>query len=137
LGQTFTVRKNNEGAPPAIDTPSGARLSESRATPDGELLVTAREPGFYRLHYNSQPDFAAVDIDGTEGDFSKVNFQEFVAGITGGAGGAEGVAANQSLSGEEVEGRQRVWWSLLLLALVLLLVESVLARRTRVVKMIG
>jgi Mg-chelatase subunit ChlD len=137
LGQTFTVRKNDEGAPPAIDTPSGARLSESRATPDGELLVTAREPGFYRLRYNSQPDFAAVDIDGTEGDFSKVNFQEFVAGITGGAGGAEGVAANQSLSGEEVEGRQRVWWSLLLLALVLLLVESVLARRTRVVKMIG
>jgi len=137
LGQTFTVRKNADGAAPAIDTPSGARLSEGRATGDGELLVTAREPGFYRLRYSSQPDFAAVDVDGAEGDFSKLNFQEFVAGVTGGAGGAEGAAANQNLTGEEVEGRQRVWWALLLVALVLLLVESVLARRTRVVKMIG
>jgi hypothetical protein len=137
LGQTFTVRKESEGAPPAVDTPSGARLSETRATPDGELLVTAREPGFYRLRYNSQPDFAAVDVDGAEGDFSKLNFQEFMAGITGGAGAAEGAGANQNVSGEEIEGRQRVWWSLLLVALVLLLVESVLARRTRVAKLIG
>ena len=137
LGQTFTVRKDVEGAPPAIDTPAGARLSDGRATPDGELLVTAREPGFYRLRYNSQPGFAAVNIDGAEGDFTKINFQEFGAGVTGGAGGAEGAAANQNLSGQEVEAKQRVWWSLLLLALALLLVESILARRTKVVKMIG
>jgi hypothetical protein len=137
LGQTFTVRKDDEGATPAIDTPSGARLSESRSTPDGELLVTAREPGFYRLRYSSQPDFAAVDIDGAEGDFSKLNFQEFMAAIAGGADGAEGAAATQNVSGEEVEGRQKVWWSLLLVALVLLLAESAIARRTRVAKMIG
>jgi hypothetical protein len=137
LGQTFMVRKDGEGAPPAIDTPAGARLTEGRATPDGELLVTAREPGFYRLRYNSQPGFAAVNVDGTEGDFTKINFQEFVAGITGGAGGAEGAAANQNLTGQEVEAKQRVWWALLLIALGLLLVESILARRTKVVKMIG
>jgi hypothetical protein len=99
--------------------------------------VTAREPGFYRLRYNSQPGFAAVNVDGTEGDFTKINFQEFVAGITGGAGGAEGAAANQNLTGQEVEAKQRVWWALLLIALGLLLVESILARRTKVVKMIG
>ena len=137
LGQTFTVKKGSEGAPPAVDTPAGVRLSEGRSTPDGELLVTAREPGFYRLRYSSQPDFAAVDVDGSEGDFTKLNFQEFIAGVTGGAGAAEGAAANQNVSGEEVEGRQKVWWSLLLIALVLLLVESALARRTKVVKMIG
>jgi hypothetical protein len=137
LGQTFTVRKEGDAAPPAIDTPSGARLSETRSTPDGELLVTAREPGFYRLRYSSQPEFTAVNIDGNEGDFSKLNLQEFMAGVTGGAGGAEGAAANQKLSGEEVEGRQKVWWSLLLVALVLLLAESALARRTRIVKMVG
>src|SRR6185437_7687105 len=88
LGQTFTVGKRQEQAPPAIDTPGGARLSESRSTPDGDLLVTAREPGFYRLRYSSQPDFAAVNIDGAEGDFTKLNFGEFVAGVTGGAGSA-------------------------------------------------
>ncbi|HEX6283784.1 MAG TPA: VWA domain-containing protein, partial [Pyrinomonadaceae bacterium] len=137
LGQTFMVRKDGDGAPPAIDTPAGARLTESRVTPDGELLVMAREPGFYRLRYNSQPGFAAVNVDGAEGDFTKINFPEFVAGVTGGAGGAEGAAAMQNFSGEEVEGRQKVWWSLLLVALLLLLLESVLARRTRMVKMIG
>ena len=137
LGQTFTVRKNGEAAPPAVDTPSGARLNDGRVTPDGELLVTAREPGFYRLRYSSQPGFAAVDADGAEGDFSKLNFQEFIAGVTGGAGGAEGVTASQNVSGVEIEGRQKVWWSLLLFALLLLLLESVLARRTKVVKMVG
>ena len=137
LGQTFTVAKKKEAAPPAIDTPAGARLSETRLTPDGDLLVTAREPGFYRLRYNDHPDFAAVNIDGVEGDFTKLNFAEFVAGVTGGAGGAEGSEANRNLSNEEVESRQKVWWSLLLVALLLLLAESFVARRTKMVKMIG
>src|SRR5215211_3952857 len=137
LGQTFTVRKEANGQPPAVDTPAGARLSETRNTPDGDLLVTAREPGFYRLRYSAQPGFAAVDSDGAEGDFTKLNFAEFISGVTGGAGAAEGSAANRNVSGEEVEGRQRVWWSLLFVALMLLLAESVLARRTKMVKMIG
>jgi len=137
LGQTFTVSKEREAVPPPVDTPAGARLSETRLTPDGDLLVTAREPGFYRLRYNERPGFAAVNIDGAEGDFTKLNFAEFVAGVTGGAGSAEGVAAYSNLSNEEVEGRQKVWWSLLLVALLLLLAESVLARRTKMVKMIG
>jgi hypothetical protein len=137
LGQTFTVNKQQEAAPPAVDTPGGARLSESRLTPDGDLLVTAREPGFYRLRYNAAPGYAAVNSDGAEGDFTKLNFGEFVAGVTGGAGGAEGSEANRNFSNEEVEGRQRVWWPLLLIALLLLLAESFLARRTKMVKMIG
>ena len=137
LGQTFTVAKGREAAPPPVDTPAGARLSENRLTPDGDLLVTAREPGFYRLRYNERPGFAAVNVDGAEGDFAKLNFQEFVAGVTGGAGSAEGGGANSNLSNEEVESRQKVWWSLLLIALILLLAESFLARRTKMVKMIG
>jgi hypothetical protein len=89
------------------------------------------------LRYNSTPGFAAVNIDGAEGDFTKLNFKEFAVGVTGGAGGAEGSNANRNASGEEVEGRQRVWWALLLVALLLLLAESFLARRTKMVKMIG
>jgi len=137
LGQTFTVSKRQDAAPPAIDTPAGARLTESRVTPDGDLLVTAREPGFYRLRYSAAPGFAAVNSDGAEGDFTKLNFNEFVVGVTGGAGAAEGAGANRNLTGEEIEGRQKVWWSLLLVALLLLLAESFLARRTKMVKMIG
>jgi von Willebrand factor type A domain/Aerotolerance regulator N-terminal/Beta-galactosidase trimerisation domain len=137
LGQTFTVGKEREAAPPAVDTPAGARLSESRLTPDGDLLVTAREPGFYRLRYSERPGFAAVNTDGAEGDFTKLDFAQFITGVTGGAGSAEGSEANRNLSNQEVEGRQKVWWSLLLVALLLLLAESFLARRTKMVKMIG
>jgi hypothetical protein len=137
LGQTFTVAKEAQSAVPAVDTPSGVRLTENRMTPDGDLLVTGREPGFYRLRYSARPDFAAVDIDGAEGDFSKLDFGQFVAGVTGGAGNAQNGEAERKLSGEEVEGRQKVWWSLLLVALLLLLTESLIARRTKVVKMVG
>ena len=137
LGQTFLVKHERDGTAPAIDTPAGARLTDTRSTADGDALVTAREPGFYKLRYSAQPDFAAVDINGDEGDFTKLNFAEFVSGVTGGAGNAEGGEASQNLSKEEVEGRQRIWWSLLFLALLLLVTESVLARRTKVVKMVG
>ena len=137
LGQTFMVKHERDGTAPAIDTPAGARLTDTRSTADGDVLVTAHEPGFYKLRYSAQPDFAAVDINGDEGDFTKLNFAEFVAGVTGGAGNAEGGEASQNLSKEEVEGRQRIWWSLLFLALLLLVTESVLARRTKVVRMVG
>jgi von Willebrand factor type A domain/Aerotolerance regulator N-terminal len=137
LGQTFTVKKDRDGSAPAIDTPGGARLSDTRSSAEGDTLVTAREPGFYRLRYSAQPDFAAINVDGGEGDFTKLNFTDFVAGVTGGAGNSEGGESNGNLTNEELEGRQRIWWSLLLLALLLLITESVLARRTKVVKMVG
>jgi hypothetical protein len=137
LGQTFTVAKEHQGGPPAVDAPSGTRLSENRLTPDGDLLVTGREPGFYRLRYSARPDFAAVDIDGTEGDFTKLSFNEFIAGVTGGSGNAEGIEANRKASNEEIEARQRVWWPLLFIALLLFVTESLLAQRTKIVKMVG
>jgi hypothetical protein len=106
-------------------------------TPDGDLLITGGEPGFYRLRYSARPEFVAVDVDGAEGDFSKLDFGQFVAGVTGGAGNAESSEAERKLSNEEVEGRQKVWWSLLFIALLLLLTESLIARRTKMVKMVG
>jgi hypothetical protein len=78
-----------------------------------------------------------VNTDGAEGDFTKLDFAQFISGVTGGAGTAEGSEASRNLSNQEVEGRQRVWWPLLLIALLLLLAESVLAQRTKMVKMIG
>ncbi len=137
LGQTFTVAKEPQGNVPAVDTPGGTRLTENRLTPAGDLLITGREPGFYRLRYSAKPEFVAVDIDGNEGDFTKLDFAQFAAGVTGGAGNAESFEAERKLGNEELEGRQRVWWSLLLVALLLLLIESVIARRTKVVKMVG
>lgn len=137
LGQTFTVTGEHQESLPAVDSPTGMRLSDNRLTPDGDLLVTAREPGFYRLRYRARPDFAAVDIDGAEGDFTKLDFAEFMVGVTGGSGNLEGREANRQSSNEEIEARQRVWWPLLFVALLLLVTESLLARRTKMVKMVG
>jgi hypothetical protein len=136
LGQTFTVAKR-QAAPPAVDSPTGARLMGNNLTPNGDLLVTAHEPGFYRLRYSTRPDFAAVDIEGEEGDFTKLNFNEFVAGVTGGSGNLEAGEANRRSTNEEIEARQRVWWPLLFVALLLLVTESLLARRTKMARMVG
>jgi hypothetical protein len=138
LGQAFAVAKGTEGTPPAVDTPSGARMKQGVVSKDGEMLLTGREPGFYRLRYAAGHDFAAVNVDGREGDFAKLNQEEFLAAFTGGdPAAARAEAGSERESGEETEARQRAWWPLLLAALLLLAAESVLARRTKVVKMIG
>lgn len=137
LGQTFRVAKEATGGPPAVDSPSGTRLTENRLTPDGDLLVTGRQPGFYRLRYGARPDFAAVDLDGAEGDFTKLDFAAFMTGVTGGSGNAERSEANRKSSNEEIEARQKVWWPLLFIALLLLIAESLLAHRIKFVKMVG
>lgn len=137
LGQTFRVAKESRGGPPAVDSPSGTRLTENRVTPDGDLLVTGRQPGFYRLRYSARPDFAAVDLDGAEGDFTKLDFAAFMTGVSGGAGNAERSEADRKFSNEEIEARQKVWWPLLFVALMLLVAESLLAHRIRVAKIVG
>jgi VWA domain-containing protein/aerotolerance regulator-like protein/putative glutamine amidotransferase len=139
LGQTFRVTKDSGGGLPAVDSPSGARLTENRLTPDGDLLVTGRQPGFYRLRYSAQPDFAAVDLEGAEGDFTKIDFAAFMTGVNGGSGNgnAETREADRRFSNEEIEARQKIWWPLLFMALLLLIAESLLAQRIKVAKMVG
>jgi hypothetical protein len=136
LGQTFRVAKESSGAP-AVDSPDGARLADNRLTPEGDLLITGRQPGFYRLRYAARPDFAAVDLNAVEGDFTKLDLAAFIKSVTGGAGNAGGREASRNFTNEEIENRQKVWWPLLFLALLLFLAESLLAQRIRVAKMVG
>jgi uncharacterized membrane protein len=137
LGQSFRVAKESKGDPPAVDAPDGARLTDNRLTADGDVLVTGRQPGFYRLRYAARPDFAAVDLNAAEGDFTKLDFAAFISSVTGGAGKAEGREASRNSSNEEIENRQKVWWPLLFLALLILITESMLAQRIRLVKMVS
>ena len=137
LGQTFRVAKESGVGPPAVDSPGGTRLTENRLTPDGDLLVTGRQPGFYRLRYSARPDFAAVDLDSAEGDFTKLDFAAFMTGVTGGSGNGELRETDRRFSNEEIEARQKVWWPLLFAALLLLVAESLLAQRIKVAKMVG
>jgi hypothetical protein len=139
IGQPFTVPAAKDGSPPAVDTPAGARLTERAQTSLGDLLVNPREIGFYRLRYPGESEYAAVDLEGKESDFRKLDIQEFIASVSGADAttlkdaGAQGVKINN----EEIESRQRVWWSLLVVALLLFLIEGILARRVKTAKVIS
>jgi len=138
LGQTFTVAKDGGGAPPPVDTPSEARLKAQNLTPDGELLLTGSEPGFYRMRYAAGHDFAAVNIDAREGDFAKLDQEAFLAAVNDPDPAV--LPAARDAGGEmgaEVESRQRVWWPLLLAALLLFAAEAWVSRRVRTAKAIG
>jgi hypothetical protein len=136
LGQAFHATKDASGSAPAIDTPAGVRLKQSDS--EGDTLVTAREPGFYRLRYDARPDFVAINIDSREGVFSKLNLDEFLAAVSGEGPSASPLdPAAARFTAEETEAKQRVWWPLLALALLLFAAEAVLSRRTKMVKMVG
>src|SRR5262249_45121264 len=138
LGQVFTVSEAKDGNPPAVDAPNGERITERKLTPAGELIVNAREQGFYRLRYPENSDYAAVNLDSKESDLSKLNVEEFVASVTGADPKANASAASsEKLSNEEVESRQHWWLWLLLGALLLFISEAVLARRMKMAKVIG
>ena len=138
IGQTFIAAQAKDGALPAIDSPSNNRITERNLTASGDLIVNARENGFYRLRYSSATDFAAVDLDGKESDLTKLNLDDFVGAVTGADPKSDTVAAAQGkLTNEEREAKQRVWWPLLIAALVLFVTEGVLARRTKMARVIG
>jgi uncharacterized membrane protein len=138
VGQTFTAAPAKDGSLPAVDAPSGGRLTERNQTSAGELIVNAREPGFYKLRYSQAADFAAVDLEGRESDFTKLNVEEFVAAVTGAdKQSAQANAAQAKLTEAETEAQQRVWWPLLIAALALFVAEAILARRTKMARVIG
>ena len=105
---------------------------------DGELIVAAREPGFYRLRYTGNSDYAAVNLDSKESDLTRLEVEGFVAAVTGAdpKAGAN-AAAKERLSIEEIESRQRVWRLLLIAALLLFITEAVLARRMKMARVIN
>ncbi|MCI0661945.1 MAG: BatA domain-containing protein [Acidobacteria bacterium] len=137
-GQTFVVPAAKDGTPPAVDAPNGDRITDRKETSTGELIINAREPGFYRLRYPQISDYAAVNLDSKESDLSKLNPDEFVAAVTGAdPKTVSALTADEKLSSEEVESRQRAWWILLIVALLLFVAEAVLARRMKMSRVIG
>jgi hypothetical protein len=138
VGETFTASPSKDGTPPAVDAPDGGRITDRKQTSAGELIVAAREPGFYRLRYAGNSDFAAVNLDGKESDFTRLDVEAFVASVTGAdPKAAEQAAAKERLSDEEIESRQRMWQLSLIVALLLFITEAVLARRIKMARMIN
>jgi hypothetical protein len=136
-GQVFTIASSKDGDPPAVDSPDGQRVAERKLTAAGELIINAREPGFYHLRYPASSDYAAVNLDRKESDFSRLNMDEFTSSVTGADPKINAAAAQgEKLTSEEVESKQNWWLWLLLGSLALFVTEAVLSRRTKMAKVI-
>ncbi len=136
VGQSIIAPPDADKSLPAIDSPSGGRL-EGRESSTGELSVQASEPGFYRLRYRDRDEYVAVNLDTRESDLAKLNLEEFLSSLSPENVEPSADAVLPRLGEEDAESRQRLWLPLLIVALLLFVVEAVMARRIRVPKLIG
>jgi hypothetical protein len=114
-----------------LDAPSGTR--ERVTTSGANHMITLREQGFYELRGRDTPVGSgrpiAVNVDPTESDLSHLDPQDVVAAVTSAPGqhqpGSDAFAATP----QDQEQRQKVWWYLLLGALLLMGIETMLSNR--------
>ena len=138
IGQVIAAPADSDGSQPAIDNPAGGRLNEARQNPTGELAFDTTEIGYYKFRYRNRNEFAAVNLDTRESDFARMNVDDFVASLTSAPGDREAQPIQSPrMTAEETEARQRLWLPLLLLSLALFVAEAALARRIRIVKLVG
>ncbi len=137
IGQAFSAPADTDGSLPAIDSPGGKRIDDSRKNSAGEQSVEASEVGFYRLRYRDRDEFVAVNLDTRESDLTKLNIDDLIASVSPPPDGNSARPAQAAgLTADEKEAKQRLWLPLLLAALALFVVEAVIARRIRVPKLI-
>jgi hypothetical protein len=114
-----------------LDAPSGAR---ERVTATGaNHMITLREQGFYELRGRDTPVGGgrpiAVNVDPTESDLSHLDPQDVVVAVTSVNGRHEPGSEINTATPQDQEQRQKVWWYLLLGALLLMGVETMLSNR--------
>jgi hypothetical protein len=137
VGQIFTAPPAEDGTLPAIENPTGGRVEDAPRTTSGELAVNASEIGFYRLRYRDHTENSAVNIDARESNFTKLNIEDFVASISPKPDEQLTPTTRERQTAEELEAKQRIWLPLIILALLLFVTESILARRIRIAKLVG
>ena len=111
------------GAVATIVAPSGARQRRGRALDLGEA-------GFYELlaENGTTTRVLAANADRAESELESWNASELAATLVSRDSLAVAAAATAPTP-EEREGRQRVWWLLLVAAFAVLLVETALGNR--------
>lgn len=130
VGDVAPASDGTAGAVPVVLTPAGQRLPQDAQAG----VVELKEQGFYEIRTGDrdpEPRALAANVDLSESDLTAIDPQEVVAGVTGVAGGAAAPGSNATVTNEERERTQRVWWYLLFAGLVVLTGETLLANGTR------
>lgn len=116
--------------------PSGTTLEIAATSAANGAVVALEEPGFYELLTGSTRDpgapTVAVNMDPAEADLTSFDPQELITNVTAAPEATQGASAATTLSLEERERRQGLWWYLLLFGLMLLGVESFVSNRLAV-----
>jgi hypothetical protein len=114
-----------------LESPSGDRQRVAATGP--AHLITLREQGFYELRGPNTPVGSgrpiAVNVDPAEADLSHLDPQDLVAAVTSANAQREAGTGLDAPTPESQEQRQRLWWYLLLGALLLMAIETTLSNR--------
>jgi hypothetical protein len=132
LTSRFTQRRGADSVSDLVlQSPSGAR---ERVTATGAAhLVTLREQGFYELRGSDTPVGSgrpiAVNVDPVESDLSHLDPQELVAAATATSPQRDARSDINAPTREDQERRQKLWWYLLLGALLVMAIETTVSNR--------
>lgn len=112
-----------------VVAPSGER---TRIASGGAGSVELTEQGFYELMRagsDAEPRVMAVNVDLAESDLAAVEPQLVTGAMLARAGADSAAAADQAATPADLEGRQALWWYLLVAAVLVLVGETLLSNR--------
>jgi hypothetical protein len=114
-----------------LESPSGVKQRVTATGPNH--LVTLHERGFYELRGRDTPVGSgrpiAVNVDAAESDLSHLDPQDLVAAVTSGKGQEQAGSDFNAATPQDQERRQRLWWYLLLVAVLVLAGETAVSNR--------
>ena len=126
VGDRFSVDINDSGAVAAVRGPDGGAMAF-----DPDFIVEAGMPGVIRAEIGGGGENFAVNTAAVESNLARVAVATLTDSIIN---PDTDVVRSRDVQMaelvEELERPQRIWWWILLLAMALLLAESVLANRT-------
>ncbi|MGE5244129.1 MAG: BatA domain-containing protein [Betaproteobacteria bacterium] len=118
-------------SPQIVLTPSGRRVPLTED--EGASFVELEEQGFYQVRTSTgaanRPYTVAANLDPAESDLTPMDPQELAAAATGRATQQEPEAFAATVTPEQLERRQALWWYLLFAGALLLAAETVLSNR--------
>ncbi len=111
--------------------PSGEKTELTDAELTRSPFFTLEDPGFYQTKVHNFTNFVAANVDASESDLSKIDPQQIVASIKRNAESADPGKELEAFTDQRLalESKQHLWWYLLILAFLVLTVESHLANR--------